>query len=167
MNECLINSRGDRVCRAPPLPKPLHQGHPPNAPLAYCRARSYPPAPRTRGLYHHEEGIQNDDSNLPAAPGLKSDLNENQLWSRSRSGALHGGVGRSVRRGRRSSVARLARRRPVMFVFAGLRLLRSHHLAVSLRLTVGTKTPLACRRAPAPAAALARSSHTASRNARR
>ena len=45
--------------------------------------------------------------------------------------------------------------------------LASHHLAAFLRLIVGTKTPLACRVAPAPAAAPAHSSHTASRNARR
>ena len=45
--------------------------------------------------------------------------------------------------------------------------LASHHLAVSCRLTVDRMTPLACRAAPAPAAAPTRSSHTASRNARR
>ena len=45
--------------------------------------------------------------------------------------------------------------------------LASHHLADFLQLIVGRMTPLACRVAPAPAAAPARSSHTASRNARR
>ena len=45
--------------------------------------------------------------------------------------------------------------------------LASHHLAAFLRLIVGTKTPLACRVAPAPAAAPARSSHHAPHRVRR
>ena len=45
--------------------------------------------------------------------------------------------------------------------------LASHHLTVFRSCFLDTMTPLACRDAPAPAAALAHSSPTASRNGRR
>ena len=45
--------------------------------------------------------------------------------------------------------------------------LASHHLTVFQSCPVETMTPQACCDTPAPAAALARSSHTASRNVRR
>ncbi|HNX18433.1 MAG: hypothetical protein A4E69_01760 [Syntrophus sp. PtaB.Bin138] len=48
-----------------------------------------------------------------------------------------------------------------MFVSTGSRPFRSHHLAVFWIVLLIGWTPLACRAAPAPAAARPRSSHTA------
>jgi len=61
---------------------------------------------------------------------------------------------------------RLAGDRSVIFISTGSRPFRSHHLPCFPDCPVGKMTPLACRDASAPAAAPARSSHTASRNVR-